>query len=188
LDFVNDPEEVLKACKAYYTTAELSGATDPNIVLTLRAKLDATGFYDDFEVNRVVEVELNPNAKQSQRQAAVEPVAQRLLTQFKNAKATRKFAIDAKDDKAAQAAKDQMDALVLFRSDMVTYERAYTFLSQIFDYGNTDFEKRAIFYKHLLRLLKFGLERDSVDLSQVVLTHHNLKDRGKQAMKLADGE
>lgn len=60
LDFVNDPEEVLKAFKAYYTTAELSGATDPNIVLTLRAKLDATGFYDDFEVNRVVEVELNP--------------------------------------------------------------------------------------------------------------------------------
>jgi len=118
----------------------------------------------------------------------VEPVAQRLLTQFKNAKAARKAAIDAKDDKAAQAAKDQMDALVLFRSDMVTYERAYTFLSQIFDYGNTDFEKRAIFYKHLLRLLKFGLERDSVDLSQVVLTHHKLKDRGKQAMKLADGE
>ncbi len=188
LDFVNDPEEVLTAFKAYYTTAELSGATDPNIVLTLRAKLDATGFYDDFEVNRVVEVELNPNSKQSQLQAAVEPVAHRLLTQFKNAKAARKAAMEAKDEIAAKAAKDQMDALVLFRSDMVTYERAYTFLSQIFDYGNTDFEKRAIFYKHLLRLLKFGLERDTVDLSQVVLTHHNLKDKGKQAMKLPGGE
>jgi len=98
-------------------------------VLTLRVKLDATGFYDDFEVNRVVEVELNSNSKQGQLQAAMEPVAQRLLTQFKNAKAARKAAIEAKDDKAAQAAKDQMDALVLFRSDMVTYERAYTFLS-----------------------------------------------------------
>ena len=71
---------------------------------------------------------------------------------------------------------------------MTTYQRAYTFLSQIFDYGNTDFEKRTIFYKQLLRLLKFGREREGIDLSQVVLTHHNLKNKGKQAMKLADGE
>ncbi len=100
----------------------------------------------------------------------------------------RKHALKAKDDNAATAAKDNMDALVLFRTDMATFERAYTFLSQFFDYGNTDFEKRAIFYKHLLRLLKFGLEHDTVDLSQVMLTHHTLKDKGKQVMKLADGE
>lgn len=186
LDFVNDPEEILTAFKTYFTTAQLSGTTDPNIVLTLRAKLDATGFYDEFEVNRVVEVELNPNAKPSQLHAAVEPVAQRLLTQFKNAKDSFKAATKAKDEAAAKAAKNQMDALILFRTDMVTYERAYTFLSQIFDYGNTDFEKRSIFYKQLLRLLKFGQERDTVDLSQVVLTHHTLRDKGKQAMKLAD--
>jgi type I restriction enzyme R subunit len=186
LDFVNDPEEILTAFKTYFTTAQLSGTTDPNIVLTLRAKLDATGFYDEFEVNRVVEVELNPNAKPSQLHAAVEPVAQRLLTQFKNAKEDFKAATKAKDEAAAKAAKNQMDALILFRTDMMTYERAYTFLSQIFDYGNTDFEKRSIFYKQLLRLLKFGQERDTVDLSQVVLTHHTLRDKGKQSMKLAD--
>lgn len=186
LDFVNDPEEILTAFKTYFTTAQLSGTTDPNIVLNLRAKLDATGFYDEFEVNRVVEVELNPNAKPSQLHAAVEPVAQRLLTQFKNAKEDFKAATKAKDEAAAKAAKNQMDALILFRTDMVTYERAYTFLSQIFDYGNTDFEKRSIFYKQLLRLLKFGQERDTVDLSQVVLTHHTLRDKGKQPMKLAD--
>jgi len=55
---------------------------------------------------------------------------------------------------------------------------------RIFDYANTELEKRAIFYKHLTRLLKFGQERETVDLSQVVLTHHNLKNRGKQAMQL----
>ena len=32
--------------------------------LDLRMKLDAAGFYDEFEVNRVVEVELNPKSKQ----------------------------------------------------------------------------------------------------------------------------
>jgi type I restriction enzyme R subunit len=94
-------------------------------------------------------------------------VADRLLKQFAAAKTAHAEAIAAKDDAAAQGAKDTMDALILFRSDLVTYLRAYTFLSQIFDYGNTDFEKRAIFFKYLIRLLKFGREREGVDLSEV---------------------
>ena len=43
-------------------------------------------------------------------------------------------------------------------------------LSQIFDYGNTAIEKRAIFFRRLLPLLEFGREREGVDLSRVVLT------------------
>ena len=79
LDFVNEPDEILAAFKTYYETATLSDATDPNIVLNLRSKLDAAGYYDEFEVNRVVEVELNPKSKQSDLQAAVAPVADRLV-------------------------------------------------------------------------------------------------------------
>ena len=85
LDFVNDPEEVLAAFKTYYTTAELADVTDPNLVYNLRAKLDAAGHYDDFEVDRVVAVELNPNAKQSDLVAALEPVVDRLLKRYKAA-------------------------------------------------------------------------------------------------------
>ena len=51
--------------KAYYETAELAEATDPNRILDLKAKLDAHGHYDEFEVDRVVKVLLDPNAKQS---------------------------------------------------------------------------------------------------------------------------
>jgi type I restriction enzyme R subunit len=69
--------------------------------------------------------------------------------------------------------------LVLFKGDMGAFCRLYAFLSQIFDYGNTDIEKR--FYKRLIPLLDFGRERDAVDLSKVVLTHHNLKNKGRQA-------
>jgi type I restriction enzyme R subunit len=188
LDFVNDAAEILEAFKTYYETAELSGATDPNLVLDLRTKLDGTGYYDEFEVNRVVEVELNPNAKQKELEAAIAPVAQRLLNRFNVAKANKKAAEAADDQKAAQAAQEEMDALTLFRKDMISFHRMYTFLSQIFDYGNTDIEKRAIFYKRLIPLLKFGREREGVDLSGIVLTHHNLKNIGKQTMNLRDGE
>ena len=66
LDFVNEPEKILTAFKTYYAIATLSGITDPNIVLDLRSKIDSMGIYDEFEVNRVVYVEFNPDAKQAQ--------------------------------------------------------------------------------------------------------------------------
>jgi type I restriction enzyme R subunit len=53
LDFVNEAEEVLEAFRTYYTTATLEDVTDPNLVYDLRAKLDAAGHYDEFEVDRV---------------------------------------------------------------------------------------------------------------------------------------
>jgi hypothetical protein len=34
-----------------------------------------------------------------------------------------------------------LDALVLFKRDLGTFLRVYAFLSQMFDYGNTDIEK-----------------------------------------------
>jgi type I restriction enzyme R subunit len=187
LDFVNKPEEVLAAFKTYHTTAELSTTTDPNLVFDLRAKLDAAGHYDDFEVDRVVQAELKGLA-QKELVAALEPVADRLIKRYKAAQEAFKVATATKDETATKAAKDEMDALILFKRNMGAFVRLYTFLSQIFDYGNTAIEKRAIFYKRLLPLLEFGREREGIDLSKVVLTHHNLKNRGKQAMPLGEGE
>jgi len=188
LDFVNNPEDVLAAFKTYYDTAELEATTDPHIVYDLRAKLDATGYYEGFEVDRVAKVELDPKGTQSQLSAAIAPVADRLLKRYKAAQEERAAALNRSDDEAAQAAKDIMDALVLFKGDMGAYNRLYAFLAQIFDYGNTDIEKRFIFFKRLIPLLEFGRERDTVDLSQVVLTHYNLRDKGKQPLDLKVSE
>ena len=169
-------------------TVELSATTDPNLVYNLRAKLDAAGHYDDFEVDRVVAVELSPASRQSDLIAALEPVRDRIIKRYKAAQETLKVAKEKKDDVAVKAAQDELNALILFKSDMGAYIRLYTFLSQIFDYGNTAIEKRAIFYKRLLPLLEFGREREGLDLSKVVLTHHNLRNLGKRAMALGEGE
>ena len=188
LDFVNDTQEVLEAFKTYFDTAELADVTDPNIVFNLRAKLDASGHYDDFEVDRVVAVELKPGAKQGELVAALEPVVDRLQRRYRAGQDALTVAREQKNATAEEAAKGELDALLLFQRDMGTYVRLYTYLSQIFDYGTTDIEKRAIFFKHLLRLLDFGREREGIDLSKVVLTHHTLKNQGKRSLPLKDGE
>jgi type I restriction enzyme R subunit len=177
VDFANDGQEVLEAFKTYYETAQLASTTDPNLVFDLRAKLDASGHYDDFEVERVVRVELDPKAKQGELVAALEPVVDRLTRRYADWRAALQAAALRQDDAAAKAAQDELDALSLFRNDAGTFIRLYTFLSQVFDYGNTAIEKRAIFFKRLVPLLEFGRERPGIDLSKVVLTHHAIKQR-----------
>lgn len=184
LDFVNSSEEVLAAFKTYYETAELESVTDPNLVYDLRAKLDASGHYDEFEVDRVAAVEMNPKAKQGDLIAALEPVMDRLLKRFKQAQEKLRTAQGKNDGKAADEANSEISALILFKSDMGTFQRLYSFLSQIFDYGNTAIEKRFMFYRRLVPLLEFGREREGIDLSKVKLTHHSLKDQGKRQLAL----
>lgn len=185
LDFVNSSDDILKAFQTYYETAELAGVTDPNLVFDLRAKLDAAGYYDGFEVDRVVKAELDPHSTQGDLIAAIMPVADRLLKAYKGAQDCRRVALSKEDERGAKDAKDETDALLLFRGDMGAFIRVYAFLSQIFDYGNTDIEKRSIFFKRLIPLLDFGRERDVVDVSQIKLTHHKLSSKSKRDLALS---
>lgn len=185
IDFVNEPEDILAAFKKYYETAELAGVTDPYIVTNLKAKLDGLGYYDDFEVERVVAVALKgAQAKQSELDAATTPVASRLLLQYSQAK--QQFESE-KDPKKAKSAKDAMDALVLFKKDIAAYVRVYGFLSQIFDYGNTAIEKLAIFFRLLYPLLNYGREREGIDLSALKLTAYTIRNLGEQEVRLGAG-
>jgi type I restriction enzyme R subunit len=188
LDFVNDEAEILLAFKQYYETAELEAATDPNRVYDLRAKLDGAGYYDEHEVERVIKAEFSPQAKQADLAAAIFPVADRLLKLYSAALAAYRQAPEPSNAEARAKAKDSLDSLILFKKDMGAFNRLYSFLSQIFNYGNTDIEKRHIFYRRLLPLLEFGLERDTVDLSKIRLTHHQLRNTGTQALPLEGGE
>jgi type I restriction enzyme R subunit len=187
VDFANEPAEILEAFQAYYTTAHLTDVTDPNLVFDLRAKLDGAGYYDDYEVDRVVEAEMKPGARQGDLVAAIGPVVDRLMKKYRAAQDSLNDARARDDAAAAKSAGEEVEALLIFRYDLGVFVRLYTYLSQIFDYGNTEIEKRAIFYRRLLPLLQFGREREGIDLSRVVLTHHTLKSRGAQPMTLQPG-
>jgi type I restriction enzyme R subunit len=127
-------------------------------------------------------------SNQSELIAALEPVQDRIMKRYKTAQTSLKIAREKQDRPAMEAAQSALDALVLFKADLGAFLRLYTFLSQIFDYANTAIEKRAIFYKRLLPLLEFGREREGIDLSKVILTHHNLKTLGRHAMVIGEGE
>lgn len=187
VDFVNEGEDILNAFRPYYETAEIEGISNPDIVYDLRAKLDAQGCYTEEQIDAVATAVIK-GAKQSAVDAVLRPVAEELLQRFARAQTVwRTHQPDRLQEPAAQEAKPVMDALWLFKKDMGTFVRSYSFLSQIFDYGNTDVEKRAIFFKLLQRLLTFGRDVEEVDLSELALTHHTLKELAAQQLHLSGG-
>ena len=182
LHFMNSADDILRAFQTYYETAELQTVTDPNVILDLKAKLDAGGWYDDFEVDRVANVEVKAKPTQGELVAAITPVGDRLLKRFKAANERKLAAIASNDEKTAQDARDELKALILFKNDIGAYQRLYSFLSQFVDYGNTAIEKRFLFFRRLAPLLEFGREREGVDLSKITLTHYGLKNSRQDAV------
>ena len=59
----------------------------------------------------------------------------------------------ADDEKAAVAAKQTQDALIVFRATMGAFLQPCSFLSQIFNHGAIVIEARSIFYRRLIPLL-----------------------------------
>ncbi len=169
LDFVNDPNEILAAFRTYYRTAELSGVSDPNLIHDLQTKLDAQGTYLPEEVEGFAEAYYRKGT-QKDLQARIGPAVERFRVRYTEAE-------QQKDKKA-------IETLDLFRKDLGGFVRAYDFLSQIVDYGDSELFKRSLFYKHLAPLIAEGVRHEAIDLSSVLMTHYNLRDLGKRQMEL----
>jgi type I restriction enzyme R subunit len=159
LDFVNEAGDILKAFKTYYETAELEAPPTRTWSTTCAPSSMRPATTTTSRSTAWPRSNWTRRARRRQLDAAIAPVADRLLKRYK-ARSDKVGAEELDDDKAAKVAKDALDALVLFKGDMGAFVRLYAFLSQIFDYGNTDIEKRFMFYKRLMPLLEFGRERD----------------------------
>ncbi|MGF6637031.1 type I restriction endonuclease subunit R [Paraburkholderia sp. MM6662-R1] len=171
LDFVNEPQDIVAAFQPYYETAELEDVSDPNLIHALQSKLDAELIYTPEEVDAFITVYFK--GQQKDMQAKIAPAVERFRVRWNDA--------EAENDKEAK------DGLIVFRRDVGAFVRAYDFLSQIVDFGDTDLEKRSIFLKHLLPLLREVRTDVGIDLSEVKLTHYKLSNKGKLDIKLAAG-
>ena len=139
-------------------------------------------------MERVIEVITSPGASQGKLSAALQPVAQRLVKRFAEARDALRSAKEGEQDEAAAEAKDRIDALTLMKGDMQQYMRLYSYLSQMIDYGHTGVEKRYWFYRYLVPLLDFERENAEVDLSQVTLTHHAVRALNQVVIDLGESE
>jgi type I restriction enzyme, R subunit len=180
LDFVNKPEDILTAFLPYFKVAALVEPTDPDIIHDLRTKLDQAGVYtnDDVENYFKAYLEAQKAAKGEKRQSLLKAVLDPIVERYNAWVAKAKAEGDAEKSGRAE----------IFKRDVATYVRAYGFLSQIFNYENTDLEKRSWFFASLSRLLKSNDEQLNLDINKIALTHYKNKISSSGHIDLKTGE
>jgi type I restriction enzyme R subunit len=173
LDFVNEPDDILNAFLPYYRQATLLTETDPNLVHDLQAKLDAAGIYTRDEVDALVDAYLKQKGNNALA-GAIGPAKQRFGDRYSAA--------------VQSGSKAEIDELDLFRKDLGTFIRLYDFTSQVIDYGDTDLEKRSIFFRLLERQIRPENVKQAVDLSGVELKGIKQIAKGEHSLDLNSGE
>lgn len=142
VDFVNDPEMIVKDFKRYYEGAAINTDIDPNALHTLGEELDTSGFYTPEEMEQVAQIYMDGTDSEALRGAAA-PIIRRWQVRRNSGKDGR---ADVRN----------------FKSNAEKYRHAYEFLSQIVAYADAEVSKRAMLAAVLERNLHFS-EYDDED-------------------------
>jgi type I restriction enzyme R subunit len=202
LDFVNDPLDVLEEFQKYFETATLDTVSDPNLVYDLFHKLKATGIFTWSEVEAFSDAYFDPKRGAQALPGYIKPAVERFTKRYKLAsEAVRECRQMLKRiEREGGSATDKVNAerrvkeateargeLDLFKKDLNSYVRFYEFVSQITAFDDESLERLCVFARHLLPMLRQEvLEEDEIDLSQVLLSHYNLKAKRTQDLKLKE--
>ncbi|MHA3885531.1 type I restriction endonuclease subunit R [Stutzerimonas degradans] len=201
LDFFNEPQDILDAFLPYYTKAELSDVTDPQIIYDLQKKLDAEGIYHWQEVEAFALAFFDPKAASSKLSYYCQPAKERFAKRYAFSVESRQQALNykrtaeangdsaglKKAEHALKEAGEQVDQLDLFRKNLQSFVRLYEFLSQIVPYEDRELEQLCVFAKHLHPLLRVDrLQQDDVDVGELQLTHYRLSKRAEHQLRLSE--
>ncbi|MCL6699964.1 DEAD/DEAH box helicase family protein [Pseudomonas sp. T1.Ur] len=201
LDFFNEPQDILDAFLPYYTKAELSDVTDPQIIYDLQKKLDAEGIYYWQEVEAFAMAFFDPKAAASKLSYYCAPAKERFAKRYAMSLESRQQALDfkrvaeansdsnglKKAEFALKEAGEQIDQLDLFRKNLQSFVRLYEFLSQIVAYEDRELEQLCVYAKHLHPLLRLDrLQQDDVDVGELQLTHYRLSKRAEHQLHLSE--
>lgn len=199
LDFFNEPDDVLAAFQEYYQTAKLLDVSDPNLIWELYEKLVAAKLFYMTEVTLFCEVYYLKSKSDAAISNVCKPAVDRWQSRYKEAyesaeklrdifartKKTGDAVLIANAEGELKEAKKELDALGMFKADLMSFTRYYEFMSQIVDYDSTDLEKLSLFARHLAPLLREKVTPDdTVDLSSVELSHYRLSKLREQDLLL----
>lgn len=176
LDFVNDPNDILESFKPYFRDAQLSGITDPNIIHDIQTKLDHSGMYEQHHVERVAKVFIHGGGRigHSELSAALAEPKDRFWKRMDSARNS--------SDNA------EIERLFDFRKTVDSFVKTYGFLSQLYNYADTDLEKHYLFFNFLAKEIRETGRLSKVDLSEVALVAYTIRKEHDADIKLTEGK
>ncbi|MGB3410543.1 MAG: type I restriction endonuclease [Microthrixaceae bacterium] len=166
LDFRNDAETITDAFRPWFDTT-IVDPVDANVLYRFQGNLQAAGVFDQTDVDHYWEVFAPVAANARKGNGALYAAL---------AGPRQRFSDELDEDEQDQ-----------FRSDLDTYGRSYSFLSQIVDWTDADLEKLYVFARSLLADLPPKVGDAGIDLgSEVELTHLRIEARGTVDAAIGD--
>jgi len=133
LDFVNEPEEILKAFQPYYEQTIIGERAEPKQLYELQAKLDGHQVYYKTEVEEFCKVFYKPRQNQSPADHA-----------------RMNSCIDPAVNRYSGLEEEVREE---FRKTLVAFRKLYSFMSQVIPFQDSDLEKLYSYVRFLLTKL-----------------------------------
>lgn len=168
LDFVNEPDEILKAFQPYYEQTLIGERAEPQQLYELQAKLDGHQVYYKAEVEEFCKVFYKPKPNQTtadhaRMNACIDPAVGRYN--------------DLEEDVREE-----------FRKTLVAYRNLYSFMSQVIPFQDTDLEKLYSYIRFLLTKLPRGDRGPVYNFNDdVALKYYRLQKIGEGSIVMEPG-
>lgn len=169
LDFVNEPDEILKAFQPYYEQTLIGDRAEPQQLYELQAKLDSHQVYYKAEVDEFCKVFYKPKPNQTpadhaRMNACIDPAVGRY----------NELEEDVREE---------------FRKTLVAFRNLYSFMSQVIPFQDSDLEKLYSYIRFLLTKLPRDNRGPIYNFDDdVALKFYRLQKIGEGSIKLEAGK
>ncbi|MGB7399051.1 type I restriction endonuclease subunit R [Castellaniella sp.] len=199
IDFVNDPENVLRAFALYDDGATLSDVQDPDVVYDIKKQLDDAGLYTNNDVEAFKQARFAnlahitsvsgtaahkalfaatqaPTDRYNAKKKALREAIASWEVAFEQAHtAGNEAGMKEADHKREELAGD-LKALTEFKSGLLRFTRTYGYIAQVIDFADSGLENFAAFARLLAKRLD-GVPSEDVDLAGLMLAGFDIKPK-----------
>ena len=195
VDFVNPPENVLRAFQKYDAGAQIEDIQDLNVIYEMRSAIESSGLFDQEDLTKFKTVRYaelynltdGKNLSHADLYALFDRPAksfnERLRIardnfvrweQFHEQSLLRKNEADQKEaDAHIKDASDEIKQLQTLKKQISRFNSVYCYISQLASLGDPDLEVFASYCQLLAKRLE-SVPKDEVDLSGILLTGYSL--------------
>lgn len=199
VDFVNDPENVLRAFKKYDSGAKIENIQDPNVIYEMRTEIENSRLFDqsdldEFKNIRYAEIYklteagksthadlyslFDRPAKSFNERLRIAHDSYLRWEQFHEQALIRENEADQQEaDEHIKEAADEIRQLQSLKKQISRFNAVYCYISQLVSLGDAELEVFAGYCQLLAKRLD-AVPKEDVDISGILLTGYSIVPKG----------
>lgn len=178
LDFANDTEDILNSFQPYYELTSIKENSDPNHLYDLKGEIDKANIIWESEINTFCNIYFKSAkslsvSEQGKLNACIDPAVERF----------KQLPEENSDKNVIGTEVTQED----FKNTLQSFNRTYSFLTQIMPFSDIDLEKLFTYTRYLFKKLPRTSQIDKFKLGdEVSLEYYRLQKIAEHNIAMED--